>query len=48
MKDVFIINPKGQKKEQLELIHQIQDGAQSVHELLPYTFLDGESVKERT
>ena len=25
MKDVFIINPKGQKKEQLELIHQIQE-----------------------
>lgn len=29
------------------LIHQIQDGAQPVHELIPYTFLDGESVKER-
>lgn len=30
------------------LIHQIQDGAKPAHELIPYTFLEGESVKERT
>ena len=30
------------------LIGQIRDGEGPVHELLPYTFLDGESVKERT
>lgn len=30
------------------LIRQIRDREGSVHELLPYTILDGESVKERT
>ena len=30
------------------LVHQIRDGEGPVHELLPYTYLEGESVKERT
>lgn len=30
------------------LIHQIRDGAGPAHELIPYTYLEGESVKERT
>lgn len=30
------------------LVHQIRDGEGPVHELLPYTYLAGESVKERT
>lgn len=30
------------------LIRQIRDGEGPAHELIPYTFLDGESVKERT